>query len=189
MDKYYVYLHFRKDTGEVFYVGKGSGNRHLIKSNRSLHWKRVVDKYGYYSTILHDNLSEEESFKTEIYYIDLYKGQLVNKTLGGEGSSGRKWSPSEKVRQNMSKGQKGKVLSEEHKRKTSQSLKGRMPKNIDVIRNTPTPVNVYDLDCNYITTFNSLKECANALGLLYQNISDCCRGGRKRVKKYKFKYV
>lgn len=86
--KYYVYAHKRKDTETVFYIGKGSGNRAFFKSNRSLYWKRIVEKCGYDVIFLLENLTEDESYKAEITFImaEKLKGNCeANFTNGGDG--------------------------------------------------------------------------------------------------------
>lgn len=45
-NSFYTYLHRRNDTGQVFYVGKGKGQRAHDKYKRSAHWKRIVAKHG-----------------------------------------------------------------------------------------------------------------------------------------------
>lgn len=113
MNKYYVYLHVKLTNGEPFYVGKGSGRRAFNKHNRSVYWKRIVDKYGYDIIFLEDNLTEEESFELETYWImrigriDLGSGTLINYSDGGYGGTRRK-------------------LTEEHKRKLSEANKGQV---------------------------------------------------------------
>jgi hypothetical protein len=96
-NRFYVYAHFKGDVQkDMFYVGKGSDNRIHIKSNRSLHWKNVVKKHGYNVLKLHENLSETEAMNFEISLIALYRAMghnLVNKTNGGEGASGRVYVP------------------------------------------------------------------------------------------------
>jgi len=91
---FYVYLHKKKTTNEVFYVGKGTGGRATSRKDRSEFWKRIVKKYGYVVEIVENNLQEWYSFELEkeliTYYgrRDLGAGTLVNLTDGGEGSSG-----------------------------------------------------------------------------------------------------
>lgn len=127
-NKYYVYLHIKETTGEPFYVGKGFGNRFLIKQHRSLHWNRIVNKYGYDTIFLETNLSEKESLEREIYWIerigrkDLDNGPLVNFTNGGDGLSG--YIKSEETRRKISEGNKGRIVSKETREKMSKSLKG-----------------------------------------------------------------
>lgn len=93
----FVYSHSRKDTGKVFYIGIGSQEdyqRAFIKSNRSVHWYRIVNKVGYSIAILFDNLTWDEACKKEIELIKQYgridtgTGTLINKTDGGDGTLG-----------------------------------------------------------------------------------------------------
>lgn len=46
MLRFYVYQHTRNDTGEVFYVGKGSGDRLKSNKRRNSHWTRIVAAHG-----------------------------------------------------------------------------------------------------------------------------------------------
>ena len=142
--KYYIYAHINAVKNEIFYIGKGYGKRAFIKSNRSSIWKRTVKKYNYVIDILEDNLTEEEAFEREKFYIakigrrDLGKGTLINFTNGGEGSSGM--IISEETRKKKSEASKGRKNSEETinrmkiaqqnrsdetKQKMSKSMKGR----------------------------------------------------------------
>jgi hypothetical protein len=89
--KTYVYLHRRKDTGQIFYIGIGVRRRAYQKIHRNDMWHNVVNKYGYTIEIIHRNLTQEEAFDIEIKLIkkygrrDLGLGYLVNMTDGGEG--------------------------------------------------------------------------------------------------------
>ena len=49
-------------------------------------------------------------------------------------------------------------------------------------------VNQYDLDGNFIKTWNSLKEIERTLGFSRSGISNCCRGIYKQMKGYKWEY-
>jgi uncharacterized protein involved in tellurium resistance len=101
-NKYYVYFHLRKDTGEVFYVGKGTDiicsngrikSRVKSKQYRNSYWHNIVKKHGYDYIIIDNNLSEEEAFNIEIYWIkrigrkDKKLGTLVNMNDGGSGGN------------------------------------------------------------------------------------------------------
>lgn len=91
---FYVYLHRKKTTNEIFYVGKGSGHRAWSTTGRSDLWTRTIKKYGHTVEIVLDDLQEWYAFELEKELIALYgrlndgKGKLVNMTDGGEGLSG-----------------------------------------------------------------------------------------------------
>jgi hypothetical protein len=100
---FYVYLHLTEDTNEVFYVGKGKGNRAYKLSGRNKFWHSVVNKHGFVVKIVEDNLSEDQSVLLERKLIseygrrDLGQGTLVNLTDGGEGQSGKIYSDKERL--------------------------------------------------------------------------------------------
>jgi hypothetical protein len=86
---FYVYLHKKATDGSVFYVGKGKGKRAYSKFSRNIHWKRTVEKYGYFVEIYKDGLLEEEAFKLEEDLILFYGfDSLTNMTLGGHTTTG-----------------------------------------------------------------------------------------------------
>lgn len=104
MNIYYVYAHVRKDSGKIFYVGKGSGNRVLVRSNRNSYWNSIALKHGFIPKILEANLTEKQSYEREIYYIKLYKdlGQCeCNFTLGGDGVNVEKRWWSDKISKSL----------------------------------------------------------------------------------------
>ena len=85
-NNFYVYLHKRKDTNEVFYIGKGRNKRAYSKSGRSKDWQSIVNHYGYSIELYKDNLSEDTAFSIEKSLIAQYGlDNLTNKTYGGEG--------------------------------------------------------------------------------------------------------
>jgi len=89
-----VYLHKKKSTGEVFYVGIGNKIRSRAKDGRSKLWWRIVEKHGYDIEVIEDGLTWDEAVNREIELISKYgrrdrgEGTLVNHTDGGEGSLG-----------------------------------------------------------------------------------------------------
>lgn len=69
--RFYVYYHKNNNTGEIFYVGKGSGNRAYIASSRTNDWKKYVMSINYdYSVIIHkDDLDEHIALNEEQDFI------------------------------------------------------------------------------------------------------------------------
>jgi len=60
----YVYRHIRLDTNQPFYIGIGSDNTYYRankKSQRNIHWKRVVAKTDYEVEIMLDDLTWEQA--------------------------------------------------------------------------------------------------------------------------------
>lgn len=107
MRDFYVYLHRKKTTGEVFYVGKGSGRRAYDRRGRSRWWKSTVEKHGYIVEIYMDCLQEWYAFELEKDLISLYgrrdkgEGSLVNACDGGEGNSGAIHTPERKAQTSL----------------------------------------------------------------------------------------
>jgi hypothetical protein len=106
--KFYIYAHYRNDTGEAFYIGKGEGNRHKSKQGRNPYWHNIVKSHGYISKILQYFEKEEDAHKAEQELIaergrkDLGKGLLVNMSDGGEGASGAVRTPEQRQRYSKS---------------------------------------------------------------------------------------
>ena len=156
--KAYVYTHTRLDTNEIFYVGIGTQDNYKRASrshNRTNYWNNIVKKCGWKVDVVFDNLTWEEACKIEVELIakygrvDLGTGTLVNLTNGGEGTLKRITTPETRLK--MSKSNKGRKYSEEHKAKTRNSMLG---KNCKKIINTETG-----------EVFKSVEEAANSIGI------------------------
>lgn len=94
---YYTYMHTRNDTGRPFYIGKGTARRAWDDrpSKRGAHWANVVKKHGHQVHILARWDTEQEALQHEVFLIDTMRHmgiEIVNKSDGGEGTSGYKWS-------------------------------------------------------------------------------------------------
>jgi hypothetical protein len=89
MDKdFYIYEWFNVETGEVFYVGKGTKNRFKNTTKRNKYFKNYFNKYKCDVRKVKTKLTEEEAFALEIELIEKYKSIdqcKTNLTLGGEG--------------------------------------------------------------------------------------------------------
>lgn len=105
-NKYYVYLYRRKDNNDVFYVGKGCGNRCKNINQHNQYCQNISNKYGFIIEKIKENISEEEALQLEKDTISYYVNDLgysialdnkrnrdsehflCNHTLGGEGNYG-----------------------------------------------------------------------------------------------------
>ena len=149
MNDYYVYIYWRLDINEPFYVGKGHNNRwKQLKRIHNKHFMNIVNKYPVACEITKDNLTESEAFYWEEFIINklvfeygfsidipnnksVEKGyHLVNCTWGGEGTSGM--NPYEMVneekreewKRKISKASKEAWEDEELRKRVCESRKG-----------------------------------------------------------------
>jgi len=83
---HYVYQHLRKDTKEVFYIGKGSGDRAYSTRNRNKYWHNIVNKHDYIVEILAHFTDPGDAFDCEISLIKSID-PVANLSAGGEGGS------------------------------------------------------------------------------------------------------
>lgn len=92
---FYVYLHRKATTREVFYVGKGKGRRIYDTSRRNNAWKQVVKSCGIIREFYMTGIQEWYALELEANLIDYYgridngTGQLVNMLDSDERPSGR----------------------------------------------------------------------------------------------------
>lgn len=132
--------------------------------------------------------------RLEAYYIgyyDTYKNGY-NSTIGGDGSRGYK--ADDITRAKLSVARKGKKKPEGFGEKISKAQKGR-PKSTETRRrlsetkkNTGKKIVQYDLEGNYIRTWNNIDEVSKALGVCRESIAGCCRGKSKSAHKSIWRY-
>lgn len=99
---FFIYLHRRPDTGDVFYVGRGKSYRNgsnirraEVSLGRSKSWKSIVDRNnGVYAIEIAEWVDTfEDAKEREVFYIKSFGlkrdgGTLINQTYGGDGIDG-----------------------------------------------------------------------------------------------------
>lgn len=201
--KYYVYVHryaSGEKLGKVFYVGKGSGDRHALSYGRSQQWNRTSEKYGFTSEIISHFECEQDAFYFEVDLIKKYgRNNLCNHTDGGEGPSGyimsdenkeilsRRWTgvlnpnfgkPLSDARKSMIRAKKIGVLdTRETRLKKSKARLGNKNPSYDIktyrFKNS-TGETFIGTQYNFRMTFN----------LRQQSVSRLCLGKRKTHNKW-----
>lgn len=134
--KFYTYAHYKADSGEIFYIGKGTKRRAYIPHSRSALWESVVEKHGFRVEIIERFDSEQEALDHEVFLIAKFRSlgaDLCNITNGGEGVTSESWTP--ELRAMLSAAHKGKHISDETRKKMSESAKGR-PMSPEAIEKT-----------------------------------------------------
>lgn len=175
MNIYYIYFYLRADF-TPYYVGKGKNNRAYSKQHNI---KPPNDKS--HIILVHEHLSEICAFILERYYIRWFgrknngTGILRNCTDGGEGTSGYKYTESQ--RKHLSyilKGKARKPKTLEHRKKLS-------------ISNTISSSKIYKIiepNGNYYNISNLKKYCYEN-NLHYNSMCRVANGIRKQYCGYK----
>jgi len=183
MKKIFIYT-LSDEKGNVKYVGQtiDPNNRlyrHIYeakkvgKKNRRCAWiKSLLNKGEKPILEIIDEVDFENWVQFEKYWIAQFKAwgfDLVNDSLGGEGSYGR-------------------IVREETKKKMSLSKKGKIPKNINLFKNSTSNgvVVQYDLNGKKIAEYESANYVKNIL--LIKNVCNVINKKRKTAGGFKWMY-
>ena len=156
-----VYLHVKKGTNDVFYVGIGKNRRRAYSTERNDYWHNVANKYGYEVRVINSLPTYEDAKKVEIELIEAFgirgEGQLTNITRGGDHG----WDLvnekglSDKWKTFNTRVKEGKVLHPSKGTKWSKERRDKTMKN----RKTNNPVTFRGVD------YYSLRECEKETGI------------------------
>lgn len=158
MEDYCVYLHRRGTTGEIFYVGKGKGDRPWSRQGRNEWWNRIVEKHGFTVEIYMSGLQEWYSYELEKELIDYYgranlgEGPLCNLVDGGPGATGN-------------------IKTPEMRAKVREKALSPDSKNRD--RNVYTFVNIYTKQEETLTRYAFWKKYGFKLSGIFTKPSTC----------------
>lgn len=210
MNRFYVYSHVRKTDGKCFYIGKGTGNRYKLAHRRNQYWHRIVNKHGFESIILVNNISEEKAFELEAEFCKQIGYENLCNVHMEDGWGGH--SISEETRKKMSKpkskSKKKGPMPEEQKQKLcvprpGSGFKGIRPEQSKIkISNSHkgkkkpwvSDNNSKQVKCLEINKiFKSVKEASEYLNINPRSITNNIHGRSKSVKYFKqkitFKYL
>jgi len=135
--KYYLYVHYREDKNEPFYIGIGTKyrkkdyDRVLCYKKRSEFWKRVANKSRYNVMIISESDNKQEIINQENNYISLLgkkkdkKGTLVNITNCGEELSGHRVIWTEEMKNKIRIANSKRVITDSTREKLRLALKAR----------------------------------------------------------------
>lgn len=149
INKFYVYVLIDPSDNIPFYVGKGCGNRMMIHEKSVLKGKITNNNFSLTSKIQsilnsgnsiiykksHQNLLGEDALIKESDEIksvgrkDLGMGPLCNLTDGGEGIA----NVSEEIKKKISNSLKGRIFSDEHKQNLKLAALNRTKEHINKI--------------------------------------------------------
>lgn len=182
MKEFYVYQHKIPATGEIFYIGKGKGNRAFSKI-RNKYWHKIIGKHKFVVELVKENMTEQDAFNLEESLIKSHNPR-ANICLGGGGVSGYKHGPEQLEK--LSKNAKGKnnafygrTHSKESKRKISEANKGK-------IKGRPKK----PVEC--ITTgeiFMTVTEACNKYNLTTGWLCAVLKGRLPHARGLEFRYI
>lgn len=189
-----VYIGISKNAPIVRWGRDGNGYKH------NQLFRRAIDKYGWNNIkheVLFTNLSEQKAKQLEIDLIRHYKqlGISYNITDGGEGTLG--WCPSEELRSKWSEQRKGRVITNEWRKRISEAGKGRkMPeghgKKQGQLAKERDSIAIIQLtmDGAFIQSFYSIRDAGRYFGNAKNTagIIDCCKGKALSAKSFIWLY-
>lgn len=197
-----VYVHINRINGKR-YVGITSKQKpeHRWNGGRGYkenpHFFSAIEKYGWDSfdhVILFDGLSGEGAKEIEKSLISEWHTQDreygYNMTSGGDGTPD--CHPSAETRAKLSEARRKENLSEETLRRRSEGLRGRVftdDHKRKIGEANSKPINMFDKSGSYLRSFASAKDAEVACGISHSHISQCCTGKRNSAGGYVWQFA
>lgn len=183
---YYVYEWYNIDTGEILYVGKGTGNRYKVKCGRNHLLKDAFHKYNCQSRIIKEFEDEKDAFAYEYERIEELKSQGLcscNIYCGGMGGSSEYWT--DDMRKNFSMHNPMKNTLQRKRMSINNPMKNkdlreRMSK-FNPMKNSEVAKRVAEKKSKHViignTEYNSLKEAGEKYHITSAAVLYWCKNG------------
>ncbi len=197
-----VYVHVNKNNGKR-YVGITSKMKPEHRWNHgrgyaeNSHFCAAIEKYGwdhFYHLILFDGLTEKEAKDAERFFITAWhtKDPLFgyNMTDGGDGTPG--FSPSALTRQKLSIARQKENLSPETLLRRSVGLRGRVfsdDHKRKIGDGNSKKVQMLSADGTILNVFPSARVAEETLGISHSHISQCCHHQRNTAGGYMWTFA
>ena len=214
--KYYVYEWYIEDTNEIFYVGKGTGNRVTSMKNRNSYFKNIRKKYKCNYRILKYFKNENDAYNYELkrglelkeigqakacYVLGNFKKFIDDSVLEKMKKTAFKkertpWNKGKKMsieyKEKCRKRTLGTKQSEETKKKRSNSLKNHIVtkearKKIGLSK--MKPIILINLETKEEKTYNQISNLAKELNVCQSSLCRPLKSGKVYKNKYIIKYA
>lgn len=214
--KYYVYEWYVEDTNEIFYVGKGTGNRVTSMKNRNSYFKNIRKKYKCNYRILKYFRNENDAYNYELkrglelkeigqakacYVLGNFKKFIDDSVLEKMKKTSFKkdrtpWNKGKKMSDEYKQKCRERVLgtkqSEETKRKRSNSLKNHIvtkEAREKIGLSKMKPIILINLETKEEKTYNQISNLAKELNVCQSSLCRPLKSGKVYKNKYIIKYA
>ena len=214
--KYYVYEWYVEDTNEIFYVGKGTGNRVTSMKNRNSYFKNIRKKYKCNYRILKYFRNENDAYNYELkrglelkeigqakacYVLGNFKKFIDDSVLEKMKKTAFKkkrtpWNKGKKMsieyKEKCRKRTLGTKQSEETRKKRSDSLKNHIvtkEAREKIGLSKMKPIILVNLETKEEKTYNQISNLAKELNVCQSSLCRPLKSGKIYKNKYIIKYV
>ncbi len=197
-----VYVHRNRFNGKR-YVGITSKEKpeHRWNNGRGYmenpHFYSAICEYGwdgFEHKILYLGLTERQAKETETRLISEWCTQNpeygYNMTSGGDGTKG--YHPSNETRAKLSEARKKENLSDETLRRRSEALRGRVftdEHKKKIGDSNSKRISMKSKDGIELRIFRSARDAERELGISHAHISQCCHGNRNSAGGYIWQFA
>ena len=214
--KYYVYEWYVEDTNEIFYVGKGTGNRVTSMKNRNSYFKNIRKKYKCNYRILKYFENENDAYNYELkrglelkeigqakacYVLGNFKRFIDDNVLEKMKKTTFKkenipWNKGKKMSDEYKQKCRERVLgtkqSEETRRKRSNSLKNHIvtkETREKIGLSKMKPITLINLETKEEIVYEKISSLAKELNVCQSSLCRPLKSGKVYKNKYIIKYA